>query len=320
MKIINESLLPNGVIKNDFEDWKQRLICFLNDKTSKFWDKEIEAKGSNPDVIKHKCSIEISFDTPISEFGLYSPKDIKEKIKNIFKNKIPLSYKIIKEIDELEELNENALNRIYEKNHSSEFQGLLDKLIKLIHKKKFNELVLGRYHVINDNYDYREGKIILYLNNIIKCYPDKIKEGFEQTFIHELFHHFHNVMSFGGNNVEEFFYRHDYPSKVIEESLAKFIELNYMKYYYSSFDYDGSMSKLEEHSVSVYPYSGATYIKKDYDFFTRKTYDPFEEFAKIYNMSFNDALYYMVYNDCDYHEYYDVLNHDYDYNRNISCN
>ena len=309
MVIINKDLLPNEVTVTDFKNWKTRFLDFRRNEIEIFWSKDHESSVEFP------LELEISPDTPVSEYGLYSPEEIKKMIKNIIKKNVSNSSKIIKELDEVDELNENTLMSVYDNgNNSSEFEILLNKIRNILNKKKFTELVLGEFRICNEDYDNREYKIILYVNNIIESYPDKIKEGFEQTFIHELFHFYHSVCSFGGTNIEEFFYRKDYPSKVIKESLARFFELSYMKNYYPSFNYNDCMSNLKDYSVSVYPYSGAAYIKNGYDFFKKITYNAFKEFAKIYNMKFNDALYYILNNGFYSQDYYDVLNHDYEYN------
>ena len=307
MKIINENLLPETLTEKDFDRWNESFFDFIGSHylfTAYELDQYIkfDYKDARGDL-----SIEISLETPTSEYGLYSSEEIKEIAKKIIKKNVSNPNQILSDIDKVEDIDVEKIDFIYRHNRSEEFECVLHKIYELINEKKHTELVLGEYVIGKNEHNKKDGKIILYLNNIKKECSSNIIEKIEQTYIHEFFHHFHNCVSFGGNNIEEFSHRNDYPSIVIKESLAKFFELNYMKFYYS-FNYNEKIEELRQYVVSAYPYSGATYIKDGYDIISNKSYDCFIEFSKLYIMSFDEALSYLLSNNEE--EYKKVLEHD----------
>ena len=297
------------VNEEDFKTWKKKFKDYLIVTLEPILDNSPSFADTFPvyfNIEKKSLDIEISNETPKEIYGTGSVKELKEELKHKCKDILGNDAKrIIEEIDKIKEFNQDEIYNISEQ-LSIIFKKQSESIALDIKKKKnrfrFENIILGKY-TYNSYWDfdkpmYDNCKITLYINNIKKC-KGNLMENIEQTFIHELFHYFHNRCGVNAPFYEEFFMRYDYQSTVIKEAFARYFELNYMKDKYPAFDYNKSLYDLRNHSVSVYPYSGALYINS------------MEHLFKLMGKNMNEAIIELLYK-ADIIEYYDVLNHDYD--------
>ena len=268
------------------------MPTYLNDADFLAWfeifKNTISAIGLPPVSFNEKIKVEFSDEEKKLPYGGLSVDDLKKLIRDTWGTDRRVE-EILDEIHSREDFDDKQdelyqeLRRIYERKRNLPHpeQILFNKIKEL----EFDMDVLGEY--IHD-----KKKIVLYTKNIEKAALKKdataaenrfnIRENFEITFIHELFHAYHYA-----NDKGELVNRRDYTAKVVLESLASAFEW----YYITKHGLQGA-DKLRRswgrYSVKQYPYSGAENLVEEkwgpHTIYLKKA-----EFCAVFNTSLKDA-------------------------------
>ena len=242
--------LHNSTHRNYFENvilkHKNYIIKIINNllnihKTS--INIPVEKVVISDDIIVNTWSIKNSHGQKVQE---KLPKDITEKdtidIPKVENNQpFDIPYDLFRDFIRLND-NNNEREQIRE-NIEEKYMRIKKSL------QPFSTIVYG-------NYNYNTKTITLYINamkKISKKTGKELEDLFLAVLIHEMFHAYH--YSFISNNHNSIEYN-DY--SVIAESLASFVEYLYCNRYLKNTSLSSSIKKSwSEHSVLIYPYSGA---------------------------------------------------------------
>lgn len=153
-------------------------------------------------------------------------------------------------LDELERYMERHMEEV-----DPELVRAVKDLITSIRSRSFRSLLLGVYSV-------EQNKVTLYIKAIEESRGNRrLEDALRETFAHEVFHAWHSYMLID---------RSKWPvgskaSDQIVEGLASYVEYYYCK---ECLNDAAAANKLEAswyaHSVSVWPYSAAAYLKDTY--------------------------------------------------------
>lgn len=337
---INTKILPKGISVSDIDDIIERVADFIDS-----FDNQIQ---HTVDSFEYRVAVRFSDETPVKTYGHKTISDIKKELIDLLLKKLNSlneeEYQKFKEsyedlIDDINKavktddlmkyastLAEMLMDRRddeYANNEKNQYEDLKKMVEDIIQSCAFESHVLGSFNYVSNwkgslsNTDFLE--IVLYVNNIYnaKDYYGGLLNAFEAVIAHEMFHYYHfcktEITYYDYKHNEnmyipwEFSQRNDFLSSVVKESFASYFESIYCKDHNINNNVSSSWYK---HSITIYPYSGAKYIK-DVNHFI-------ELINKSIENGMNDVLFEMI-NDNDIRKYYQIINHEYiDHKKNIS--
>ena len=241
--ITNTSQMPPCIISNEFDTWFDKFNTALRG----IGLPTFHAFGAN-------ISITFSDEEETSVYGSLSIEELKNLILSKWgHNKYILD--ILQHINNYDDYRHSiqdlmgAIERIRLDNETLPSSSILHAYLEEL---QFYMPVMGRY-------TRGTRTITLFTKNIesaAKKHGNTLKQEFERVFIHELFHAYHYIDSYGKDRTE-LKCRIDYTSKVVKESLASAFEWNYCITNKIT-GYDSLHAAWRTYSVLSYPYSGAS--------------------------------------------------------------
>ena len=225
-----------------FVAWLRKFNQLINKIGLPVWDStkiDVNVKFSNKEEAK--------------TYGTMSLNEVKNKIRSKWKldKGAEETLSQIRDIDVYynEQWSSLLAEEIHITNREDSYEKIRKILDELFGKVYFTKRILGEYCHISKT-------IVLYVKNIeyTNVAGRTTTQNFELTFIHELFHAYHYR-----DNKREIRLRRDYTSTVIKESFAAAFEWNYCIEHKITGDSDLHRD-WENHSVVVYPYSGAQHL------------------------------------------------------------
>ena len=337
---INEKILPKGISVSDIDDIIGRVSDFIysfdNQIPHGYW------------LFDYRFGVRFSNETPVRIYGHKTISDIKnelidlllERLNSLNEEESQISKKSYEDLidrinkavttgdlmelaGQIAEMLVDRHDDEYEENEKNQYEDLEEMVVDIIQSYAFESPVLGSFNYVPkwkgslSNSDFLE--IVLYVNNIYNAKDNYggLLNAFEAVIAHEMFHYYHfcktEITYYDYKNNEsmfipwEFSQRNDYLSSVVKESFASYFEWIYCTENNISNDVSSSWY---EHSVNVYPYSGARYINDKNDF------------IHLVNSSLengmNNVLFEML---DDIKKYYQIINHKFTvYNKAMSNN
>ena len=326
---INTKILPKGISVSDIDD----IIKRVRDYIRSFVDQILDGDR----LIEYRFGIRFSDETPVRIYGHKTISDIKKELidlllkklnslneeeyqnsKESYENLIDHINKAVKTGDLMElagQIAERLMDRHddeFANNEKNQYEDLKEMVEDIIQSCAFESLVLGSFNYVSNwkgsLSDTDSLEIVLYVNNIYNAKDNYggLLKAYEAVIAHEMFHYYHfcktEIRSYEYYDhithiyfPWEFSQRKDYLSRVIEESFASYFEWLYCTKNNISNNVSWSWY---EHSITIYPYSGAKYIKDGH-------------FIELINNSLalgmNDTLFEMI---NDIRKYYQIINHE----------
>ena len=238
---VNEGRMPPFLTKDDFYIWHQKV----SDVLSMIFGSAEEAPNT--------LNVKFSNEERVVVYGAMSPDEIKREIGNLWninKHVKDILSQILKVDDYYQgETPWYLAKAISFCNAGVSPEDILRKLNELFGLGEFSTLTTGEYC-------HATKTITLYTNSILSAaaYGSTHAEKLEVVFAHELFHAYHYQ-----NNDAELIWRRDYTGSVVKEALASAFEYHYCDIY--SIAGNRELYKTwKQHSVKIYPYSGAQYL------------------------------------------------------------
>ena len=258
---------------------KKQMPIYLNEAQFKQWGmyfNQLILKIGLHTLGFDDLGIEFSNDEETSRYGALFIQELKKLIREIWGTNEEIE-RVLQKIEDYNDYKKliqelaNIINGIRNSNPEVENSEILYAFLKEL---EFECSVVGRYI-------HNEKKIVLFtknIENVAKIHENTPEQEFEKVFIHELFHAYHYK-----NDAGEIVKRKDYTSKVVKESLASAFEWFYCIENKIN-GYDELRNSWWEHSVVVYPYSGALDLLETrgglslcYDLNTKKFCQVFEK-------------------------------------------
>ena len=335
---INTKILPKGISVSDIDDIIERVADFIDS-----FDNQIPHGLS---LFEYRFTVRFSDETPVRIYGHKTISDIKKELIDLLLKRLKSlteeEYQISKEsyenliddinkastTDDLMELAGQIAEMLmdrhddeYANNEKNQYEDLKEMVEDIIQSCAFETPVLGSFNYVSNwkgsLSDTDSLEIVLYVNNIYNAKDNYggLLNAFEAVIAHEMFHYYHfckTEISFydykHNDNMYipwEFSQRKDYLSSVVKESFASYFESIYYKDHTIN---NNVSSSWHQHSITIYPYSGAKYIK-DVNHFI-------ELINKSLENGMNDTLFEMI---NDIRKYYQIINHEHiDHKKNIS--
>ena len=307
MKIKNAQLLPLGIEEKNIEEFHDRIVAFINRSINPIgfmnWD-------------ENELTIEISNKRPKTRYIGYDLSAIKRGLIKKLQESSDASHitNLINKINDSENNSEllelsspiaEHLASYYEsENARNNYKSIKTQIEDLVKMTSFETDTLGCYtydakwDISNNSTTVSDPKIILYIRNIEKNSTSYggLLQALEAAMSHEYFHWYHHLISREHHNLE-FEQRHDYLSNIIKESFADYFCSVYCEYNMIIFD----ENHWYDHSVRIFPYSGATFIT---DFY---------HFKKLFHRSLDVDMQEILQRLIDSQPkklYFDIINHD----------
>ena len=175
---------------------------------------------------------------------------------------------------------EHLMSHNVAENERNSYKSIKSQIEDRIKMTSFETDTLG-YYTYDDKWDMNDNstnisspKIILYIKNIEdNSSYGGLLQALEAVMSHEYFHWYHHLISRDRQNLE-FEQRHDYLSTVVKESFADYFCSTYCEYNMIIFD----ENRWYDHSVRIFPYSGATFITD------------FNHFKCLFHRSLDDGM------------------------------
>lgn len=310
---LNDWCIENGI---DFVKILKRSCYFIiydfsivfnkvkkNQKNS-IWLKEYSSDSFLNDLVGNSY---ISDETPSKIYGIWDCDTLKAELKKwchlYLKDK---NSDIYSKIDDIRDFNNDEIGNISRKlapifnvDYSTIYTALTKAKEKFIFEVPITYGVTFDRKWKRDSYEFSNFKIVFYINNIKKLSEPTLERKVEMTFamasLDCLFY----------RTFEEYAFRGDYATKVVKDSIIRYLDFEYMSKHYSDFAKANYLSSLAKHSVAIFPPSGVRYINS------------IDQCAELLSVRVNQALFDLIYK-VDKETYYDILNHDIKTNYNNS--
>ena len=293
---INEKILPKGISVSDIDDIIGRVSDFIysfdNQIPHGYW------------LFDYRFGVRFSNETPVRIYGHKTISDIKnelidlllERLNSLNEEESQISKKSYEDLidrinkavttgdlmelaGQIAEMLVDRHDDEYEENEKNQYEDLKEIVRDIIKSYSFELPILGSFNYVPkwkgsfSNSDFLE--IVLYVNNIYNAKDNYggLLNAYEAVIAHELFHYFHfcltEISYYDYINNEsiylpwEFSQRNDYLSRVIKESFASYFEYLYCN---ANNIKNPVAYSWDMHSITIYPYSGAKFIKDENDF------------------------------------------------------
>ena len=327
---INTKILPKGINVCDIDDIINRVENFIDS-----FDNQIP---HGLDLFEYPFAVRFSDETPVRIYGHKTISDIKKELIDLLLEKLNSLNE--EEYQNSKETYENLIDHInkaektsnlmelagriakrlvdesdedYERNERDQYEDLREMVEDIIQSCAFESPVLGsfnyvpKWNVCFSDTDFLE--IVLYVNNIYNAKNDfgGLLKAYEAVIAHEMFHYYHfckteiTYSDYKNNDSMyipwEFSQRNDYLSSVVKESFASYFESIYCKAHNIN---NNVTSSWYQHSITIYPYSGAKYIID------------VNHFIELINISLENGMNHVLFEmipDRDIRKYYQIINH-----------
>ena len=328
---INTKICPKEISVSDIDDIIGRVADYINS-----FDNQIQYGFRL--LFDYQFAVRFSDETPVRIYGHKTISDIKkelidlllEKLNSLneeeYQNSKETYENLIDHINKAEKTSNlmelagqiakrlvNESDEEYVETERNQYEDLREMVEDIIQSYAFESPLLGsfnyvpKWNVCFSNTDSLE--IVLYVNNIYNAKDDfgGLLNAYEAVIAHEIFHYYHFMKTeityydYKHNDRMyipwEFSQRNDYLSSVVKESFASYFESIYCKAHNIN---NNVTSSWYQHSITIYPYSGAKYIID------------VNHFIELINISLENGMNHVLFEmipDRDIRKYYQIINH-----------